>query len=69
MDASRNWSRTATGAQNRHNHPVEQTPVHALNSAPLPSWLPDGVSVDPGERLVIIPRKAILAARADIPDA
>jgi hypothetical protein len=31
--------------------------------------LPDGVSVDPGERLVIIPRKTILAAKADIPDA
>jgi hypothetical protein len=31
--------------------------------------LPAGVSVDPGERLVIIPRKTILAAKADIPDA
>ncbi|MCA2224210.1 hypothetical protein LDL49_23570 [Nonomuraea sp. NEAU-L178] len=31
--------------------------------------LPHGVSVDPGERLVIIPRKTILAAKADIPDA
>jgi hypothetical protein len=31
--------------------------------------LPDGVSVDPGERLVIIPRKTIVAAKADIPDA
>jgi hypothetical protein len=31
--------------------------------------LPDGVSVDPGERLVVIPRKTILAAKADIPDA
>jgi hypothetical protein len=31
--------------------------------------LPEGVSVDPGERLVIIPRKTILAAKADIPDA
>ena len=31
--------------------------------------LPDGVSVDPGERLVIIPRKTILAAKKDIPDA
>ncbi|MDF5753641.1 hypothetical protein [Spongiactinospora sp. TRM90649] len=31
--------------------------------------LPDGVSVDPGERLVIIPRATILAAKADIPDA
>lgn len=31
--------------------------------------LPDGVSVDPGERLVIIPRATIIAAKADIPDA
>ncbi|WP_432993172.1 hypothetical protein [Dactylosporangium sp. CA-233914] len=31
--------------------------------------LPDGVSVGPGERLVVIPRKTILAAKADIPDA
>jgi hypothetical protein len=31
--------------------------------------LPEDVSVDPGERLVIIPRKTILAAKADIPDA
>jgi hypothetical protein len=31
--------------------------------------LPVGVSVDPGERLVIIPRATILAAKADIPDA
>lgn len=31
--------------------------------------LPEGVSIDPGERLVIIPRATILAARADIPDA
>ena len=31
--------------------------------------LPEGVSVDPGERLVIIPRRTILAAKADIPDA
>jgi hypothetical protein len=31
--------------------------------------LPEGVSVDPGERLVIIPRQTILAAKADIPDA
>jgi hypothetical protein len=30
--------------------------------------LPEGVSVDPGERLVIIPRRTILAAKADIPD-
>ena len=33
------------------------------------SSLPAGVSVDHGERLVIIPRKTILAAKADIPDA
>jgi hypothetical protein len=31
--------------------------------------LPDGVSVDPGERLVVIPRSTILAAKVDIPDA
>ncbi|WP_433891813.1 hypothetical protein [Streptomyces sp. CA-111067] len=31
--------------------------------------LPEGVSVDPGERLVILPRATILAAKADIPDA
>lgn len=31
--------------------------------------LPDGVSVDPGERLVIIPRATIIASKADIPDA
>jgi hypothetical protein len=31
--------------------------------------LPDGVTVDPSERLVIIPRKTILAAKKDIPDA
>ncbi|MGW1376238.1 hypothetical protein ACWD6P_18475 [Streptomyces sp. NPDC002446] len=30
--------------------------------------LPDGVSVDPGERLVIIPRATMVAAKADIPD-
>jgi len=30
--------------------------------------LPADVSVDPGERLVIIPRKTITAAKADIPD-
>ncbi len=33
------------------------------------SRLPDGVSVDPGERLVIIPKATILAAKPDIPDA
>jgi hypothetical protein len=31
--------------------------------------LPDGVSIDPGERLVIIPRKTLVAAKKDIPDA
>ena len=31
--------------------------------------LPDGVRIDPGERLVIVPRGTILAAKADIPDA
>ncbi|MEQ4302024.1 hypothetical protein ABNF97_11645 [Plantactinospora sp. B6F1] len=31
--------------------------------------LPAGVSVDPGERLVIIPRSTIVAAKVDIPDA
>lgn len=31
--------------------------------------LPDGVSVDPGEDLVVIPRSTIISAKADIPDA
>jgi hypothetical protein len=31
--------------------------------------LPAGVSIDPGERLVIIPRSTIVSAKADIPDA
>ncbi|MEU5692463.1 hypothetical protein [Actinosynnema sp. NPDC020468] len=31
--------------------------------------LPEGVSIDPGESLVVIPRSTILAAKADIPDA
>lgn len=31
--------------------------------------LPEGVSVDPGERLVVIPRATIVAAGPDIPDA
>ncbi|ARQ70012.1 hypothetical protein [Streptomyces marincola] len=31
--------------------------------------LPAGVSVDPGERLVIIPRATLVAAKTDIPDA
>lgn len=30
--------------------------------------LPEGVSVDPGERLVVIPRATVLAAKPDIPD-
>lgn len=29
--------------------------------------LPDGVSIDPHERLIIIPRATLLAAKADIP--
>jgi hypothetical protein len=31
--------------------------------------LPAGVSVDPGERLVVIPRATVVAARPDIPYA
>jgi hypothetical protein len=31
--------------------------------------LPVGVSIDPGERLVVIPRSTIVSAKADIPDA
>lgn len=31
--------------------------------------LPEGVSVGAGERLVVIPRSMILAAKPDIPDA
>jgi hypothetical protein len=31
--------------------------------------LPAGVGVGPGERLVVIPRSAIVSAMADIPDA
>jgi hypothetical protein len=31
--------------------------------------LPSGVSIDPGEDLVVIPRSTILSAKADIPDA
>ncbi|SCE87626.1 hypothetical protein GA0070216_102624 [Micromonospora matsumotoense] len=31
--------------------------------------LPDGVSIDPGERLVIVPRSTVIAAKVDIPDA
>ncbi|GAA3929978.1 hypothetical protein GCM10023085_09180 [Actinomadura viridis] len=30
--------------------------------------LPAGVSVDPGESLVVIPRSTIVAAKTDIPD-
>lgn len=33
------------------------------------SRLPDGVSIAPAERLVVIPRQTILAAKRDIPDA
>lgn len=33
------------------------------------SQLPSDASIGPGERLVVIPRRTILAARADIPDA
>ncbi|MGC4806472.1 hypothetical protein [Micromonospora sp. DT233] len=33
------------------------------------SRLPQGVSIDPGERLVIVPRSTMIAAKADIPDA
>ncbi|KOV81528.1 hypothetical protein ADL03_28235 [Nocardia sp. NRRL S-836] len=31
--------------------------------------LPDGVSVGAGERLVVLPRGMVMAAKADIPDA
>jgi len=31
--------------------------------------LPADVSIDPGERLVVIPRSTIVSAKADIPDA
>lgn len=30
--------------------------------------LPEGVSVDPGERLIVVPRATVIAAKADIPD-
>ena len=30
--------------------------------------LPEGVSIDPGESLVAIPRKMIIATKTDIPD-
>jgi hypothetical protein len=31
--------------------------------------LPSGVSIDPGESLIVIPRSTIVTAKADIPDA
>jgi hypothetical protein len=31
--------------------------------------LPAGVSVDPGESLVVIPRSTLISTKADIPDA
>lgn len=31
--------------------------------------LPEGVSVDPGEGVIVIPRSTLVAAKADIPDA
>jgi hypothetical protein len=31
--------------------------------------LPDGVSIDRGESLVVIPRSTIVSAKVDIPDA
>lgn len=31
--------------------------------------LPKGVSIDPGESLIVIPRRTITSAKADIPDA
>lgn len=31
--------------------------------------LPDGVTVDSDERLVVVPRSTMIAARGDIPDA
>lgn len=37
--------------------------------APGATPLPAGVSIDPDERVVIIPRVMIIAAKADIPDA
>jgi hypothetical protein len=30
--------------------------------------LPDGVSIDPGESLVVIPRSMLIAAKTDIPN-
>ncbi|HEX6469879.1 MAG TPA: hypothetical protein VF069_12350 [Streptosporangiaceae bacterium] len=37
-------------------------------SAAYRARLPEGVSVDPGEGLVVIPRSTIVAAKVDIPD-
>lgn len=37
-------------------------------SAAYRSRLPEGVSVDPGESLVVIPRSTIVAAKTDIPN-
>lgn len=34
----------------------------------LGTRLPDGVSISPDERLVVIPRRMLIAAKADIPD-
>ena len=31
--------------------------------------LPDGVTVGPGERLIILPRVTMMSARKDLPDA
>lgn len=31
--------------------------------------LPSGVSIDPGESLIVIPRSTVISAKADIPDA
>jgi hypothetical protein len=31
--------------------------------------LPHGVSIDPGESLIVIPRSTIVSAKSDIPDA
>jgi hypothetical protein len=31
--------------------------------------LPDGVSIDPGEKLIVIPRSTMISAKQDIPDA
>ena len=31
--------------------------------------LPEGVSIDPGESLIVVPRRTLTSAKADIPDA